>query len=1519
MGAPGCGLPWSGGCGMNPIQFAQMQMAQMQAMAAFTAKAEDGRLQMWSKKCLAEPPAPAPVDTEERYYGLIRDYNESQGFGFIECEDAKFRYGMDVFIHRRQMFGLAKGDEVSFVIVRNSQGQPQARHVIKKEEPLASRKDRERREAAKLQAKKQASEKVFTPSNLEGKVMSEEEARRFQAHCLMKQKQPELAQEYLQQMLDFGCEPDEVSFNAVVTALLAAGKMAEAGKALKQMVTMQLIPSRTHYNQLIQHHCKIGEVSKAAFWLTLMKATGQSDSQMSIRSRLFSPLDNSRPDIEKAAKGEATGGFNDRQMPSWTPPGIFFPIMWILIVAPLRAAASMMLWQQVGHLCDGTILALMLHLSIGDTWNTVNNVERRLGVLCVWASALFASYAYYQVVPLAGELLLPTCLWLTVAAALVTDTWRVNNSSGLEPLFPYRSPNATPPSLPDVVSYQHLINAAAATEDEDSVDQWLSEMRNASLSPDVITYTSLMESLVSRGADEQAKRWLQTMVNESVQPNLVMFNVLLASTGRQGDCSRQEQWLQELRRQRLQPDRVSFNTLILGQVRAGELERAEQSLEELRKARCRPDLLSYMPLLDAYARTGDAEKLLASLEKMLHARVEPDASTWRTFGKALIRMFGGDHVPSARDLNVRIANTGKDEVYYEDEEDTWFDDGEEGWYEADWFDEEAYEAVEYDEEDEPIPDELEEAMDQADEAYVSYVESRKRMKELALSRGFYPVVALGPDFERSGSRFPKGEGKGGKDKGKSGGGKGKSKGKGKSGGFMRRTPFNRRPMSGLRRPPNTSSNTSNAEKSTLTGSTAQHGPRFKRYRSQASGIKEVPEEVTMVEEEVLKEDVVTYEHEEQCFFTASACGKAIVDSGATRTIVGENVWHRWIEVYGNEQTKPVVTRPKVRSFKFGGGEVLQSNYEVEFTAVVHGQVLSLTASVVPGDTPFLLARPTLEEWGVIHDYKDNRMKNGTSEWFTPERNDRGHFVLDLMMYQNIFVTEEIYCQIEDREVMGIEPDTLLVDDGPYDVWDIEPTIEADLHETIQSDHLEETFEVDDIAEKAVKRLQDGKKLRFFEVYVDQGNLAVQLAKRDDVEMDGKSQKLREMQNYEKGFTELAANAIYKCMEENWRKKEIAKIMVAEEVDKENKMKEVTKEDIKMSKLHPKTAVSIVAKLHRQLGHPGRDRLITALREAGMHDDLIEVAKSYKCDTCQNFVNKKPAKASALPQAQKFNEILEMDIFHIRWDDKKLRVLAIIDLFSRYEMNVEVIAETEKEELKILSDWINVFGCPQKIRTDASGAHMSEAFLNYMDDRNIKLDLIPKDAHHKMGTVERLHAVRRLQLLKMKQENPGLTLADAAPIACSLRNRLRSVHGSSPSQIVFGTNAGDLGLMDEPMTNSAEPTKQYQQLQQLRLQAAKAFYDANYNNTLRKALLSKSRSEPMQFFVGDWVYYWRDGDSKLEINRWRGPALICSMQPRGITETDAGPRPDIYWHKPTRQLRKLQHKPNLTQKMRKWLK
>ncbi|KAL1503974.1 hypothetical protein AB1Y20_010390 [Prymnesium parvum] len=166
---------------------------------------------------------------------------------------------------------------------------------------------------------------------------------------------------------------------------------------------------------------------------------------LSLRSRLFSPLDNRRPDRKAALRGEPTAGFGDRRMPAWTPPGVTFPIMWILIVAPLRAYSSLLVYEAVGgHLFDPHLLALVLHLCIGDTWNTINNVERRLGaavpgVACVWASVLFAASRYYEASPLAGVLLGVTAVWITVAGALVADTWRINDEVESEPLYPYKS------------------------------------------------------------------------------------------------------------------------------------------------------------------------------------------------------------------------------------------------------------------------------------------------------------------------------------------------------------------------------------------------------------------------------------------------------------------------------------------------------------------------------------------------------------------------------------------------------------------------------------------------------------------------------------------------------------------------------------------------------------------------------------------------------------------------------------------------------------------------------------------------------------------------------------------------------------------------------------------------------------------------------------------------------------------------------------------------------------------------
>jgi len=89
------------------------------------------------------------------------------------------RYGYDVYVHARQMQRCEVGDEVSFTIIRNAKGEPQARNVCKAEdeERFLAKQQRDLLKAqTALQQKRAASFEVVSP----GGLMDEEQARRFQ-------------------------------------------------------------------------------------------------------------------------------------------------------------------------------------------------------------------------------------------------------------------------------------------------------------------------------------------------------------------------------------------------------------------------------------------------------------------------------------------------------------------------------------------------------------------------------------------------------------------------------------------------------------------------------------------------------------------------------------------------------------------------------------------------------------------------------------------------------------------------------------------------------------------------------------------------------------------------------------------------------------------------------------------------------------------------------------------------------------------------------------------------------------------------------------------------------------------------------------------------------------------------------------------------------------------------------------------------------------------------------------------
>ncbi|MCG6138150.1 MAG: TspO/MBR family protein [Nostoc sp. LLA-1] len=165
-------------------------------------------------------------------------------------------------------------------------------------------------------------------------------------------------------------------------------------------------------------------------WLSTL-LTGLFFAVLSIRSRIFSLLDNTR----------SRQTYDQIIRPIWAPPPLAFPIVW-MIIAVLRVISSVLVWQQMNH--QFLVLPLILfvvHLALGDTWNTIFTVERRLGaavpvvILGPWLSAMAVTAIYWQTNPVAGMTLSFSCVWLTVAAVLVFRIWQLNGS---EPLYPVK-------------------------------------------------------------------------------------------------------------------------------------------------------------------------------------------------------------------------------------------------------------------------------------------------------------------------------------------------------------------------------------------------------------------------------------------------------------------------------------------------------------------------------------------------------------------------------------------------------------------------------------------------------------------------------------------------------------------------------------------------------------------------------------------------------------------------------------------------------------------------------------------------------------------------------------------------------------------------------------------------------------------------------------------------------------------------------------------------------------------------
>jgi benzodiazapine receptor len=117
--------------------------------------------------------------------------------------------------------------------------------------------------------------------------------------------------------------------------------------------------------------------------------------------------------------------------PEWAPPPwVFGPIWSVLYV--LMGIAAWLVWRVAGFRAARAALALFLiQLAVNALWSWLFFAWQRgalalADIVLLWVMIAATIIAFWRVRPLAGALLIPYLLWVSIAVALNYAVWQLN-------------------------------------------------------------------------------------------------------------------------------------------------------------------------------------------------------------------------------------------------------------------------------------------------------------------------------------------------------------------------------------------------------------------------------------------------------------------------------------------------------------------------------------------------------------------------------------------------------------------------------------------------------------------------------------------------------------------------------------------------------------------------------------------------------------------------------------------------------------------------------------------------------------------------------------------------------------------------------------------------------------------------------------------------------------------------------------------------------------------------------------
>ena len=136
------------------------------------------------------------------------------------------------------------------------------------------------------------------------------------------------------------------------------------------------------------------------------------------------------------------------------------------------------------------------------------------------------------------------------------------------------------------------------------------------------------------------------------------------------------------------------------------------------------------------------------------------------------------------------------------------------------------------------------------------------------------------------------------------------------------------------------------------------------------------------------------DNEHLVYFLGETLGMAIIDSGCTKTVTGQNWLSIYLDTLSLQDRKTVKRFTSVNSFRFGDGRTIQSLGFIHIPVYIGSKRVMLSTDIVHCDIPLLISRDTLHRASAIIDFKKNTVSM-FGESISIVVSSSGHYCLPL--------------------------------------------------------------------------------------------------------------------------------------------------------------------------------------------------------------------------------------------------------------------------------------------------------------------------------------------------------------------------------------------------------------------------------------------------------------------------------------------------------------------------------------------